>query len=247
LITTASLDGETGAKVRSTPPPTRHFVLSDLLSTAVVVSTGEPCAELYEFSAMLETRPEPLSASASASASVSHPPTATTAEPVDKVPIDSQHLLLKGSRLKQTRWVYGLALMTGGDTKVAANQRAAPHKISSAERKLNVFLVVMILFMLTMCLASVLLRHHLNHFVFDVYWPIAEFDNSSSTAEWDDDSFASHVWSFLQFVILFSYLIPISLYVTLEMEKLVGALLISWDEGLTDPSLPNEPAMARTR
>lgn len=43
------------------------------------------------------------------------------------------------------------------------------------------------------------------------------------------------------------YLIPISLYVTLEIEKMFGALLISWDDALTDPSLPGQAALARTR
>jgi magnesium-transporting ATPase (P-type) len=33
----------------------------------------------------------------------------------------------------------------------------------------------------------------------------------------------------LEFLILYSNLIPISLYVTLEVQKLCGALLISWD------------------
>ena len=42
-----------------------------------------------------------------------------------------------------------------------------------------------------------------------------------------------------------SYLIPISLYVTLELQKMVGALIIGWDLNMYDADL-DEPAVART-
>ena len=51
-------------------------------------------------------------------------------------------------------------------------------------------------------------------------------------------------WDFLEFLILYSNLIPISLYVTLECQKLMGAWLIEWDENMYDEDL-DEPVQAR--
>eukprot|EP00041_Stephanoeca_diplocostata_P035292 m.1238722 g.1238722 ORF g.1238722 m.1238722 type:complete len:848 (-) comp24672_c0_seq11:2992-5535(-) len=45
-------------------------------------------------------------------------------------------------------------------------------------------------------------------------------------------------------MILYSYLVPISLYVTLEMQKMFGAFLISWDTTMFDDTL-EEPARAQ--
>ena len=51
--------------------------------------------------------------------------------------------------------------------------------------------------------------------------------------------------NFFVFLLLYSFLIPISLYVTLEMQKLVGAMFINWDMDMYDHVL-NEPATAKT-
>lgn len=45
----------------------------------------------------------------------------------------------------------------------------------------------------------------------------------------------------LSFLVLFNYIIPISLYVTLEMQKFIGSLFFSWDIELYDEE-NNQPA-----
>ena len=51
-------------------------------------------------------------------------------------------------------------------------------------------------------------------------------------------------WDFLEFLILYSTLIPISLYVTVEVQKFAGAALIQWDRTMYDADL-DEPVQAR--
>jgi phospholipid-translocating ATPase len=51
--------------------------------------------------------------------------------------------------------------------------------------------------------------------------------------------------SLITFLLLYNSVIPISLYVTLEMQKFMGALLIGWDVKMTDPET-SECAQART-
>lgn len=64
---------------------------------------------------------------------------------------------------------------------------------------------------------------------------------SCSSAGWA----VTKLEAFATFILLYGYLIPISLYVTLELQKLFGGLLISWDAEMYDPEL-KEMAQART-
>ena len=51
--------------------------------------------------------------------------------------------------------------------------------------------------------------------------------------------------TWLSFMLLYNWVIPISLYVTLELQKFSGSWLINWDKQLFCPKL-QEPATART-
>lgn len=44
-----------------------------------------------------------------------------------------------------------------------------------------------------------------------------------------DISFASVLQDFFSFVVLYNYIVPISLYVTMEMQKFLGTLFFKWD------------------
>lgn len=50
---------------------------------------------------------------------------------------------------------------------------------------------------------------------------------------------------YLSFLILFNYLIPISLYVTIEMHRVVGGLFMEWDLELYDEST-DQPCVVNT-
>lgn len=39
---------------------------------------------------------------------------------------------------------------------------------------------------------------------------------------------------FLAFMVLFNYIIPVSMYVTVEMQKFLGSYFITWDEEMFD-------------
>ena len=54
-------------------------------------------------------------------------------------------------------------------------------------------------------------------------------------------SFKQMSQDILSFLVLFNYIIPISLYVTLEMQKFCGSLFLVWDIQLYDEEL-NQPA-----
>lgn len=49
----------------------------------------------------------------------------------------------------------------------------------------------------------------------------------------------------MSFLILFNYLIPISLYVTIEMHKFLGSLFLEWDLDLYDVDM-NQQCLVNT-
>lgn len=50
---------------------------------------------------------------------------------------------------------------------------------------------------------------------------------------------------FLAFMVLFNYIIPVSMYVTVEMQKFLGSYFIMWDDELFDEEL-GERAVVNT-
>lgn len=50
---------------------------------------------------------------------------------------------------------------------------------------------------------------------------------------------------FLAFMVLFNYIIPVSMYVTVEMQKFLGSYFITWDDEMFDDEL-GEGALVNT-
>lgn len=53
------------------------------------------------------------------------------------------------------------------------------------------------------------------------------------------------IQEYLSFLILFNYLIPISLYVTIELHKFLGSLYLEWDLELYDVEM-NQQCLVNT-
>lgn len=50
---------------------------------------------------------------------------------------------------------------------------------------------------------------------------------------------------FLSFMVLFNFIIPVSMYVTVEMQKFLGSFFISWDKDFFDSEI-EEGALVNT-
>lgn len=46
-------------------------------------------------------------------------------------------------------------------------------------------------------------------------------------------------------MVLFNFIIPVSMYVTVEMQKFLGSFFITWDKDFFDPEI-NEGALVNT-
>jgi magnesium-transporting ATPase (P-type) len=68
--------------------------------------------------------------------------------------IDPEQLLLRGSSLKNTGWIYGVAVYTGHDSKVMMNSINSKPKYSKIEISTNRYIIGGIFIQILVCLVS---------------------------------------------------------------------------------------------
>jgi phospholipid-transporting ATPase len=59
-------------------------------------------------------------------------------------PLTSETVLLKGSILRNTEWIYGITVYTGHQTKVMKNSLKARQKKSKIELQTNTYILLII-------------------------------------------------------------------------------------------------------
>ncbi|KAL1537594.1 P-type phospholipid transporter [Salvia divinorum] len=153
-------------------------------------------------------------------------------------------ILLRDSKLRNTEYAYGVVVFSGGDTKAVRNSTRSPSKRSRVERTMDrvIYLLfgVMVFVSLVTAVGS------------------AVFTKKSDVERWylrlhggDDALFdpdRAALSGFLQFVkalMLYGYLIPISLYVSIEVVKVLQAMMINNDLAMYDEAT-GKAAEART-
>jgi len=112
-------------------------------------------------------------------------------------------------------------LFTGNDTKLMKNQRHAPSKVSNVYSKLNRLIFMIFLVQLVLIIVSTV--------AFFLYTAQAvDLAQGGSAGYWYLDSVleggtGASVVSFVTFLILYNNLVPISLYVSLDIIKVTQA------------------------
>ncbi|XP_023288615.1 probable phospholipid-transporting ATPase IF isoform X2 [Orussus abietinus] len=145
------------------------------------------------------------------------------------------NLMLRGARLKDTEYVIGCAVYTGQETKLSLNTKISKNKFSTAERSINIYLLFFIGILLTEIIASATLKEVIEKNSFwDVY-----------LGKIGVTSFYKAFVDALSFVILYNYVVPISLYVTIEMQKFISSFFFEWDLDMYDQET-NQPAIANS-
>lgn len=210
-VTTANLDGETNLKVFACPSETRDLQNEyDLWNLRATVQCQLPHANLYDFKGRLDVY--------------------RGDERPDTTSLATDNLLLRGARLRNTAWVYGVCIYTGKDTKMALNSKIKSNKFSTIDKSMNYFLVFFFVFMVFEIVLCTLLKYQVfNQEVIDSMWYLGPQSNVTETAVTAKDVYQDSV----SFLVIFSYIIPVSLYVTLEIEKFLGTLFLQWDEEVT--------------
>ncbi|XP_016518880.1 probable phospholipid-transporting ATPase IF isoform X1 [Poecilia formosa] len=204
-ITTASLDGETNLKTHFSVPETSVCQsVSQLEALQAVVECQQPEADLYRFVGRV-----------------------TVTQHGEEIvrPLGPENLLLRGARLKNTKEIFGVAVYTGMESKMALNYKCKSQKRSAVEKSMNTFLIIYLVILLSEAVLSTILKYA---------WQSEEewnepFYNQKTEQERNSSPILQFISDFLAFLVLYNFIIPISLYVTVEMQKFLGSFFIGWD------------------
>lgn len=215
-IETANLDGETNLKIKQALPETAHLISPhDLGRLAGKVKSEQPNNSLYTFDATIAL---------------------DTTGSQRELPLSPDQLLLRGAQLRNTQWIYGLVVFTGHETKLMRNATAAPIKTTAVEKMVNIQIVFLFLILIVLSIASSAGALILNTIKSG---QLAYLDLGST------NRISQFFQNILTFWILYSNLVPISLFVTLELCKFIQAQLISGDLDMYY-DVTDTPAVCRT-
>ncbi|XP_043846327.1 phospholipid-transporting ATPase IK [Dromiciops gliroides] len=214
-VETADIDGETNLKFRQAPIIT-HDELVNVETMAAfngVVVCEEPNSRMHTFVGTLEWKGQRHS-------------------------LDSENILLRGCRIRNTDICYGLVIYAGFDSKIMKNCGKIKLKRTKLDRLMNnlVIIVFLMLVLVSFCLATAYGFNVVDFQTKHTY--LSVFHSASSPAS---DAFLT----FWGFMILLSIIVPMSLYITFEFIYLVNSCFINWDlEMYYEPK--NMPAKARS-
>ncbi|XP_051999807.1 phospholipid-transporting ATPase ID isoform X2 [Xyrauchen texanus] len=156
-----------------------------------------------------------------------------------KYPLSNQNMLLRGCVLRNTESCYGLVIFAGPDTKLMQNSGCTKFKRTSIDRLMNT--LVLWIFWFLVCMGVILA-------IGNAVWEKEVGSLFQSFLPWDppvDNFLFSAFLSFWSYVIILNTVVPISLYVSVEVIRLGHSYFINWDRRMFC-SHSNTAAEART-
>ncbi|XP_043653683.1 phospholipid-transporting ATPase ID isoform X1 [Drosophila teissieri] len=159
--------------------------------------------------------------------------------------LDNEKILLRGCVLRNTQWCYGVVVFAGVDTKLMQNSGKTQFKSTGVDRLLNFIIIGIVLFLVSICALFAigcaiwegLIGQH-----FQLYLPwehIIPKDYIPTGAT------VIGLLVFFSYAIVLNTVVPISLYVSVEVIRFVQSFLINWDDEMYYPTT-NTYAKART-
>ncbi|RDW80067.1 hypothetical protein BP6252_04705 [Coleophoma cylindrospora] len=207
-VETKNLDGETNLKVRHSLRCGREIKHArDCERTDFTIESEPPQPNLYQYSAVARW--------------TQHEKDGSSGEDMAE-PISINNMLLRGCNLRNTEWILGVVIFTGFDTKIMMNSGITPSKRSRITRELNWNVIYNFIFLFIMCLVSGLVE--------GVTW--GQGNSSIDFFEFGSIGGTPALDGFITFwaaVILFQNMVPISLYISLEIVKTLQAFFIYSD------------------
>ncbi|KAI7808222.1 putative phospholipid-transporting ATPase VA [Triplophysa rosa] len=140
------------------------------------------------------------------------------------------NLLLRGCTIRNTEEAVGIIIYAGHETKAMLNNNGPRYKRSKLERQMNVDVFWCVIILLVMCLFSAI-GHGLWMFQYGDKRPVFDVLSPEGT---DLSPVVSAIYLFLTMIIVFQVLIPISLFVSIEIVKICQVYFIHQDAELYD-------------
>lgn len=204
-LETKNLDGETNLKPRKAINATSSLLSEeDIERSAFVLDSEPPHPNLYVYNGVLRFRGQ-------------------VSDQSKTEPVTINEMLLRGCSIRNTAWVMGLVVFTGKDTKIMLNGGDTPSKRSKIEKETNFNVIVNFVVLISMCTVTAVVNG-----IFD-----ARTGTSAAVFEAGSNPSSSNVVNalitFASCLIAFQNIVPISLYISVEVVKTIQAFFISQD------------------
>uniref|UniRef100_A0A8C1HRN9 Phospholipid-transporting ATPase n=1 Tax=Cyprinus carpio carpio TaxID=630221 RepID=A0A8C1HRN9_CYPCA len=205
-IETATLDGETNLKQRQVVRSFIDLVSFDPFKYNSVIECEKPNNDLNRFRGYIIHRSGRRDG------------------------LYKDNLLLRGCTIRNTEEAVGIVIYAGHETKAMLNNNGPRYKRSKLERQMNVDVFWCVVILLVMCLFSAI-GHGLWMFQYGDKRPVFDVLSPEGT---DLSPVVSAIYLFLTMIIVFQVLIPISLFVSIEIVKICQVYFIHQDMELYD-------------
>uniref|UniRef100_A0A2S2QFH4 Phospholipid-transporting ATPase n=1 Tax=Sipha flava TaxID=143950 RepID=A0A2S2QFH4_9HEMI len=158
--------------------------------------------------------------------------------------LNNDHIILRGCVLKNTEWCYGMVIFAGKDTKLMQNSGKSKFKRTNIDKLLNFLIFGIVLFLFLLCLSCM---------IGSVFWEYKTGWDFQMYLPWDSlvppdrltGSITIGTLVFFSYAIVLNTLVPISLYVSVEVVRFVQSFFINWDQKMYDKQ-SGTAARART-
>nr|KYP51617.1 Phospholipid-transporting ATPase 1 [Cajanus cajan] len=212
-VQTINLDGESNLKTRYAKQETQSKLPEKEMLNGLI-KCEKPNRNIYGFQGNMEVDGKRLS-------------------------LGSSNIVLRGCELKNTNWAHGVAVYCGCETKAMLNSSGAPSKRSLLETRMNSEIIMLSLFLVVLCTvssvcAAVWLKRHKGELNLLPYY--RKLDVSKGV----EDSYKYYGWgleilfTFLMAVIVYQVMIPISLYISMELVRVGQAYFMIGDTRMYD-------------
>ena len=156
----------------------------------------------------------------------------------NEIDCDISNIILKGCVLKNTEYICGIIVYSGKNTKIMKNAKNVKGKSSKVLHIMNKLLYSVFIFEISLCILFGYLCLESEERKKDVYTYIF-------TSRVNENSYIKFLTNTMTFFVLYSNMIPISLYVVLEIIKSIQGILINYDKEIYDISI-DKSANCRT-
>ncbi|GAB5362728.1 hypothetical protein AAMO2058_000823000 [Amorphochlora amoebiformis] len=217
-VETANIDGETNLKLRLAAKS-----LSDRLQGG---SLGDEAMALDNaVNTDIQIMADPPSESIDAF-------TGTITCKDEEIPVSLSQFMHRGSVLRNTTWVIGMAIYTGPQTKIILNSSDPPLKRSTIDRIVDKILIIVIF--AQCCLVTVAdigfliwsnanINENSDLGYYSTWYLVPRGENANSF------TFPNGVAYWLSYFILFNNFVPINMYVTMDLCNLLQGIFINND------------------
>ncbi|XP_044762025.1 probable phospholipid-transporting ATPase IM isoform X2 [Coccinella septempunctata] len=144
-------------------------------------------------------------------------------------PLDNDKIILRGCVLRNTNWCYGVVVFAGKDTKLMQNSGKTKFKRTSIDRLLNFLIIGIVFFLLSMCLFCMVACGIWESLVGQYFQKFLPWDSLVPSDPLAGATIIA-LLVFFSYAIVLNTVVPISLYVSVEVIRFVQSFLINWDE-----------------